>query len=182
LSRPQGVVVNDLHPRSPAAEAGLETGDVILSVGGFPVADEQALRYRVVTNRVGERLDLTYFRNGRQRTATVKLIEPPEDPPRNLTTLEGRHPFDGAQVANLSPAFNEENGLPTTARGVVVTRVFRRGYAAEVRLRPGDIVLELNGARIDVVDDLEDVLAEGGPFWDLTILRGNREVSGEFRI
>ena len=67
LARPQGVLISQVYPGSPAAQAGIAKGDVVLSVDGFEVADSNALRYRVVTRKPGDSVNVRYLRNGAAR-------------------------------------------------------------------------------------------------------------------
>lgn len=175
LTTPSGALVADLHPRSPLAAAGVKRGDVIVAVDGKPVDGVNAFNFQFATGRLGKTARLDLVRRGRKVAVTVKLIPPPEDPPRNETVLRGRSPFDGLIVANLSPAVAEELGLASTvSRGVVVLGV-RQGFAAQVGLfRKGDIIVELNGARIATVRDLKKQLARANGFWQGVVNRRGR--------
>src|SRR4029453_1175144 len=64
LPRPEGVLISQVHPRSPAAQAGLQRGDVVLSLDGFAVDDSNAMRYRVATKRPGDVVSVRYYRDG----------------------------------------------------------------------------------------------------------------------
>jgi len=123
----------------------------------------------------GEQGTLTVYRDGRSETFAVPLIVAPEDPPRDIRTLAGRHPFGGAEVANLSPAFAEEVGLDPMDTGVVVLNV-NGGPARRLGLRPGDIVLEINDAHIDTTATLADVLDEAASEWEITIRRNGERM------
>ena len=125
LECPVCVMINDVYGDGPAARAGLRAGDVIVSVDGRPVEDPPSLRYRIGTRPVGGTLKLSFLREGRRLTVTVELVPAPEDPPRNVTELEGTHPIAGAVVGNLSPAFAEEIGVNTLSKGVVILKIMR---------------------------------------------------------
>jgi S1-C subfamily serine protease len=79
LDRPAGVILAEIHPRSPFAEAGLRVGDVILSVEGAPVDTPQALAYRLAALGVGGTAEVRYLRRGAERSAEVALVPPPRD-------------------------------------------------------------------------------------------------------
>ncbi len=176
FDRPAGVLINQLHPHGPADEAGLEVGDVILLIGGFDVHDLQSLRYRIATQQVGETIEVTYFRDGRSKVAKVHLAPPPDDPPAKETQLTGRHPLSGAKAANMSPAFNEENGLDTMMRGVVITGVSNRTSAARFGIQPGDVVVAINGVEVTDIDRLNELVEENVRTWNIRLRRNGRDV------
>lgn len=176
LDRPQGVLVRDLYPGGPGERAGLQIGDVILRVDGREVNDPQALRYYLATRPVGERVTLTIRRRAITKNLRMTLIRPPENPPRNEKALSGRHPLDGVRVANLSPALAEELHLDSMERGVIVTAIDRRGAAARVGIRPGDILRKIQGREIARVRDLERQLRDAQRMWELELERDGKRL------
>jgi putative serine protease PepD len=76
-SASNGVRLNQVRPGTPAAKAGLQAGDVITAVGGTQVRDASALSTAIDAKKPGDRVTLTYLRNGQTRTATVTLAERP---------------------------------------------------------------------------------------------------------
>lgn len=173
LSRPVGVLVNRLHPLGPALAAGIEIGDVIYAVDGYEVYDPQGLRFRLATRPTGGEVVLAVLRDGDALSVVVPLSPPPEDPPRDIRALSGRHPLDGAVVANLSPAYNEEIGVDQNRTGVIVIEV-RRGAAARLGLRPGDVVVAIAGVTIETTGQLEDVLDRRRAEWEVVIERAGK--------
>ncbi|NWH07651.1 MAG: DegQ family serine endoprotease [Alphaproteobacteria bacterium] len=171
LDRPQGVILREVRSGSPAAEAGLRVGDVILKINGFEINDPQSLRYRVTTAGVDKKIKVEYLRDGKRAGVEVLLSKPPENPPRNITLIEGRNPLAGATVANLSPAFAEELRVEET-EGVVVLRTERGSPAARVRIRPGDIIASVNGEEVRDVDVLKSLVAIETDRWVFHIKRG----------
>ena len=174
LSRPSGVLVNAVHKGGPADKAGLKVGDVIVSIGGRPVPDGNALRFRVATMNVGGDADLRIVRNGQLATLTIKLISAPEVPPRDLTFIEGQNPYAGAEVANLSPALAEEISVDSDLSGVIVIRLKRGSPADRIGLEPGDILLRLNGETIGSVATLREFVRRNYSAWQVEIRRGGR--------
>lgn len=182
LDRPGGVLVGDVYPGGPADRAGLRTGDVIRRLGEHEIADAQALRYRIATQKLGSRVTVEYIRDGRVRRATLELTPPPEDPPANETLLEGAHPLAGASIANLSPALADRLRLDPMASGVVVVKVARGSPAARFGVLPGDIILAINDVRIARVADAVSVLRRGGRTWRFTIRRGDQVFNSTIRL
>lgn len=176
MDRPLGVIVNTVYDNSPAAKAGIEVGDVLMSVNGREILDAENLRYRLATLVVGENAEVVLFREGAPLTVRVDLVPPPEDPPRDETDLADQlPPFGGSTVANLNPALAEELGVESQ-EGVIVLRLKRRSFARQAGLAPGDLILEINSDKIESVDDLEEALARQARQWTFSIKRGGRVV------
>ena len=119
---------------------------------------------------------MTFFRDGRERSASVRINTPQEDPPRDERLLLGIHPLDGATIVNLSPALGEELGFDPYLSGVMVLKVQRRSAAYYNRLQPGDIIVSVNDRMADTTRDLERTLATeaGGDVWEIEVDRNGR--------
>ena len=172
LSTPEGVIAVDVWPGSPAAEAGVARGDVIVSVNGQPVNDPTALNYSVATLAPGGTATLVVRKSGgAPRTVQARLAAPPDTPAKDQRTLAGRNPLAGATVVNLSPAAANDLGLdPFAGTGVVVTGV-AGGYAASF-LQPGDFIRQINGQNITSTAQLAAVLAAPTNAWTIAVQRG----------
>lgn len=181
LDRPQGVIVRSVYPGGPADAAGIKTGDVIWKIDGFEVNDPSAVRYRIATAGLGKVAKLEGPKDGQWVTWDVTLAAPP-DGDRTTLTLEGRNPMQGAQVANLNPAYADELGIPDMS-GVVVLGAQRRSIARRYNFRPGDIIVEVNDTKIDTVGTLDAQLkagdAKGG--WRIVVKRAGSLYTLEVR-
>jgi serine protease Do len=172
LDRPGGVLLNQVSPDGPAARAGLAVGDVITAIDGFDVSDPQALFYRIATRALGSTARIDYHRNGKALVANLVMAKAPENVPRDLTPIKGQNPFSGATLGNLSPAFAEELGIEDATSGVVVVEIDPTGIAAQlVRLRPGDILVSIDGQEVNRAADAKKMLAARRPQWRLVIKR-----------
>lgn len=175
LDRPAGALVTSVHGKGPAHLAGLEVGDVVVSVDDKIVQDPEAFQYRFVTKGVGGTAELGLYREGKKIRTTITLIAPIEEPPRNTRDLQGKHPLAGSQVANLSPAVSTELGLDGESKtGVVVLKVEQRSNAARLGLRRGDIIVGLNTEEVSSVKQLAVLLQVPGRGWRLAIERGGK--------
>ncbi len=174
LDRPGGVLINGLHPKGPAAKAGLRVGDVLVAVNGHPVVDFEGLNFRIATLEPGKAASIAVLRRGRSIELDLALEPPPEDPPRDMTLLKGRHPVSGAEVGNLSPALAEELGMEMMAEGVVVVRVRRGSPAHRSRLRPNDVLVALNDKEIKSVAALKRMLRGNRAEWHFVLRRGQK--------
>ncbi|RMF10519.1 MAG: DegQ family serine endoprotease [Alphaproteobacteria bacterium] len=178
LERPVGVLVDEIYEGGPADDAGIRVGDVIVAVNGKEVFSPEGLRFRlrIGDKAMGDRVPVTLLRSGQKRTVNVKLEAAPEDPPRNVTVIEGNHFFNGIKVANLSPAFAEELRLDPMLRGVVVLDLARQSPALRYRLlRPGDVIVEVNDTRVVTIEDLKQGLRRSGSF-SYRVRRGDRVI------
>jgi serine protease Do len=174
LDRPTGVLINAVHPEGPAARAGLAVGDVVWALNGREVHDADVLRFRLATLAVDGTATLEVLRDSDRLTLQIALVAPPEEPPRNLTYLEGGHPLAGGTVANLSPAFADELGLDDTLAGVILVEVKLGSPAHRFRFRAGDIVQEVNDHKVERVADLVRIFAIPASEWRFTVNRGGR--------
>ena len=173
LAMPGGVLIANLHRASPAREAGLRTGDIVLAVNGKTVREPAEMKFRMATVPIGSQADFEILRDGVKQVIHVAAIAPPEDPPRQETDLTGNHPFNGVSVANISPAVAVELGV-SEEEGVVVTAVEKRRYGISI-VRPGDVIDTVNGMKIATVGSLKKALERSSPDgWQLILLRDGR--------
>ncbi len=174
LARPGGVVVNRVYDGGPASRAGIRQSDVIVEVDGEHVNDVETLQFLVATGRLGENLGVQVYRGGELLALDLPLAEAPETPPRDLRTLEARHPLNGATVANLSPALAEELDLQGAWDGVILLKVPRGTIARRYRFRPGDILMEINGEKVGRAADVEALLTRSSERWGIVFRRQGR--------
>jgi Do/DeqQ family serine protease len=179
LKRPAGALVNAVTPRSPAARAGLRTGDVIVDIDGQAVEDPNAFDYRFATKPLGGQTQVGVLRGGREAKVAIPLETAPETP-REETVIKARSPLSGAKVANLSPAVAEELRINSEAQGVAVTEVENGSVAQSFGFQKGDIVVSINNTKIANMQDLLRVTNQPSRLWRLTILRGGQEISAVF--
>ena len=177
LDRPRGVLVKEVSADSPAAQAGVRAGDVIVAISGHEVDDPEDLRFRVATLPAGAPVPLTLWRAGKQQETSATLVTPPETPSRDTQTLEGRHPLAGVTVSNLNPAIAEEMSLDMTTRGVVISDVRDRSAAQRIGLQKGDLLVSLNNKPLPTVAALRQVVNAASSPWTLSVKRGNQTLS-----
>ncbi|MFN4128666.1 MAG: PDZ domain-containing protein, partial [Paracoccaceae bacterium] len=180
LARPDGVLLVDLHPDSPFNRAGLRPGDVVLSVADEPTNTPQEMIFRLAALGIGATVPVTYLHEDGIATVDVTLIAPPEMPPRGPVTIEGAVALRGLTVARINPALSAEIGLPMDADGVVVTQV--QDLAAQIGLRPGDVLLAINGRTVTQPQDAADAAQEQTRRWAIDVNRGGQIVRLRFRL
>ena len=176
LRLPSGALVASVVPNSPAARAGLKSSDLIVAVDGQTIEDPNAFDYRFATHPLGGTSQIDVQRGGKP----VKLAIPLETAPdigRNEIVLSSRSPFQGAKVANISPAVADELHLDTDTEGVVVTDLGDDTTAANVGFQKGDIILAVNNQKIAKTSDLEKATHESARLWRITLMRGGQQIN-----
>ena len=181
LPKARGALVSKVLPGGPAEKAGLKPGQVVLAVNGIPVEHPDALGYRLTTVGIGGTARLTVSSGGKEEEISLLLDRAPESTPRDERLMEGRNPFAGAVVANLSPRIAEELRMPASAVGVVVMEVNRGSPAARIGLQPRDIIVELNGTEVASTATLATLVEENPAIWRVEIERGGKRIRQFFR-
>jgi Do/DeqQ family serine protease len=174
LERPTGVLVTSVYEKGPAAEAGLKRGDAILAVDGQTIDNPDAFGYRFTLKGTQGQTPLTVLRAGKQTDIPVKLMPPPETPPREPVRIRTRSPLAGATLVNMSPAVAEELQIDISDDGVVVSDLDERGAAASVGFQKGDQIVAINGQRLASTREAERLIDRAGNYWEITINRGGR--------
>jgi Do/DeqQ family serine protease len=176
LRLPNGALVANVVPGSPAARAGMKPSDLIVAIEGQAIDDPNAFDYRFATRPLGGAAEIDVQRAGK----VVKLSVPLETAPdggRNELVLTTRSPFQGAKVANISPAVADEMHLDTDTEGVVVTDIAGDSTAANVGFQKGDIILGVNNQKIARTSDLEKATKDGSRLWRIKLVRGGQQIS-----
>ncbi len=160
LSRPEGALISALTPGGPAAEGGMERGDVVVEFDGTDIDAMRSLPRVVAQTEVGRRVPVRVWRDGRYRNLRITLGElddtviaavPPDQPV--FEGLTGELPSLGLHLSEVTPALREQFGLRQNATGVVVTSVETNAPAAS-SIQPGDMILEVER---EIVQGLTDV-------------------------
>jgi Do/DeqQ family serine protease len=176
LRLPSGALVANVVANSPAARAGLKLSDLITAIDGQAVDDPNAFDYRFATRPLGGTSQVDVQRAGK----TVKLTVPLETAPdvgRDEIVLTSRSPFQGARIANISPAVADELHLDADTQGVVVTELGDDTTAASVGFQKGDIILAVNNQKIAKTSDLEKATRETARLWRITVVRGGQQIN-----
>jgi S1-C subfamily serine protease len=176
LRLPTGALVSSVVPNSPAARAGLKLSDLIVGIDGQSVDDPNAFDYRFATRPLGGSSQIDVQRAGKPVKLTVALEAAP-DVGRNEIVLTTRSPFQGAKVANISPAVADELHLDADTEGVVVTEIGDDSTAANVGFQKGDIILAVNNQKIGKTNDLEKATRDTARLWRITLLRGGQQIN-----
>ena len=165
LAEPRGAIVTQVSEDGPAERAGVEQGDVLLSLDGKPIDSSNALRNAVARLQPGTKVKLDLVRGGAKRSLTVALDEMPanagregddEEAPSTRGTVQpsGRY---GLEVDPLTPDLARRLRARTRT-GVVVAGVDPAGPASEAGIQPGDVIVSVNRAKVTDGDELKAAL------------------------
>ncbi|PZU82367.1 MAG: serine protease [Shinella sp.] len=181
LDKVRGALVVRVVDGGPAAKAGLKAGQVVTAVDGVPVEHPDALGYRLTTAGLGKAVKLTVRENGAEKQITMTLAGAPETTPRDERLIQGRNPFAGAKVANLSPKLAYELQMPSEVMGVVITDVAEGSPAARLGFAPHDIIISVNGDAVATSADMAKIAAGDPGFWRVEIERDGQRIRQVFR-
>lgn len=160
LARPDGALVSQVAPGSPAAAAGLRAGDVIQRIDGQPTAQAGALSARIAQAVPGDRIALGIWRQGKAQEVTVTLGRAGEGAAAGSQAAApaADEAAGGARLGlALRPLQPAERAQAQLDHGLLVQGA--QGAAARAGLSRGDVVLAINGQPVDSVDTLQRVLA-----------------------
>ncbi len=149
LNQTQGAVITAILPRSPAAKAGLEPGDIVLAINDKRIKNSAEIRNIIGLLPVGEEVKLEILRRGEAMTVTAETATP------KLVQEEGQkiHPkLAGMLLGNTSP----NDPVP----GIRIEKIHSSSYGFQAGLRPGDIIVMANQQPVATLDDLRQ--AAGG--------------------
>ena len=179
LKRASGALVASVTANSPAAKAGLKSGDVIVSIDGQSVEDQNGFDYRFGLRPLGGSAQVGLLRGANETSVAVALVTAPERP-REEIVIKARSPLTGAKVGNLSPALADELRLDPSIEGVVVLEIARGTPAQRLGFQRGDVVLMINEKKVETSKELEKVTRDQNRLWRITILRNGRQVTAQF--
>jgi serine protease Do len=158
MKKAEGAMVDEPQNGSPAAKAGIQSGDVVTALNGTPVKDSRDLARTVAALAPGSSVKLDVLQKGESKTITVTLGKLPGQREANAdeqqSQPESRSPHLGL---TLAPA-DEVAGAG--GKGVVVTGVNPEGPAAEHGFQSGDVILAVGGKTVDNPSDVRKALSE----------------------
>ncbi len=159
LKKAAGALVSEPQHDSPAAKAGIESGDVIMSVDGTPVRDARELARRIGTMNPGTTIKLGLFHEGQEKTVTLTLGTLPND--KQAANEQTQHQLPESDVPKLGLTLAPGSKAPgTDGKGVLVTAVDPNGVAADHGLRVGDVILDVGGKAVSNPSDVRDQVAD----------------------
>ena len=165
LDKPAGVLVARVNEDTPAEKAGLEEGDIIMTVDGKRVDTVSQLRNTISLLPIGHKAELELQRDGKDITKTVKLEELVLDEQAATSRSSDQSADDGIEgvtVRELNEQLRAHGKVPEDVDGLMVIEIDQRSNAAREGLARGDIILELNTEAVSSLDEYRDAAKEGG--------------------
>ncbi|HVS02826.1 MAG TPA: Do family serine endopeptidase [Thermoanaerobaculia bacterium] len=161
LESTDGALVQQVVAGTPAADAGLEHGDVILAVDGMGITTTRDLINYVSAKPPGAKVRLDVLRQGKRIERTVTLGERPS---QGEESSGGEEPESsgiewlGIRYQELTPGLKESHGIPADVNGVWVRSISPRSPLNDENVRPGDVITEVNGRKIASAAELEEAV------------------------
>ncbi len=168
LKQPSGALVSEPQKDSPAAKAGIASGDVITSVNDEPVKDARDLARKIGTMSPGATVKLGTIHQGSDKTLTLTLGTLPAD---KQAANEPSHEDSGSEVPKLGLTLAPSSKVSGAGgSGVVVTAVEDGGVAADNGLQVGDVILDVGGKPVSTPADVRQGLADARSSGKHTVL------------
>ncbi len=190
INPPRGALVAGVDERGPAKPAGIEPGDVIVKFDGKDIKEMRDLPRVVADTPVGKQTPVVIIRKGKEETKTVTLgrLEDGEKLAAADPKSEGTPDKSvvkktlGLELANMSDDLRKRYKIKDTIKGVIITGVDANSPAAEKRLAPGDVIVEIAQEAVANADELQakiDKLKKDGRKSALLLVAG---ADGELRF
>jgi serine protease Do len=161
LDKSRGAMVASIDQSSPAAQAKLEPGDVILAYDGKPIDRSRQLPRLVAGTQPEKSVKLSIWRNGKARDVDLKVaaLDPNRPPPPQPEPEKPKPPPSldalGLKLAKLTPDLRKQFSLPEAVKGVAITEVPPTSAGASQGLRPGDLLVAVGPALVTTPEEVQ---------------------------
>jgi serine protease Do len=158
-----GVLIGDVSANTPAANAGLKKGDVIVKLNGQTQSDSNDLRNTISQMAPGTQVKLDIWRDGKVQPFTVTLGELPKDKETAESSDDNSSgEIQGIDVQDLTPEISQQLNLPSGTHGVVVTSVDPASAAAAAGINRGDLIQEINHKPVNSASQYKQLMSSAG--------------------
>ena len=143
-----GALIAEVTGKSPAEKAGLQTGDVVVEVGGQKVEGPTELQMTIASMAPGTKAELKVIRDGKDKNVSVELGERPGTTgTASAAPAKPADPdvLDGVTVADIDADARKQFEIPDGTKGVVIAAIDADSPSAEAGLKVGDVILEAKG-------------------------------------
>ncbi|KXK20786.1 MAG: protease Do [Candidatus Parvibacillus calidus] len=146
-----GVYINKVNPDSPASEAGLRTGDIIISINGTNIRTYPALQEQVALYQPGDKVNIRYRRGGTIHIAEVELMPLKIESKKTVVRTD-------APLKGIGLELRDDEGIPDP--GIIVQDVIPGSSAARAGIKPGFKISEINGVVVTTIDQFINQLSK----------------------
>ncbi|MND69434.1 putative periplasmic serine endoprotease DegP-like precursor [compost metagenome] len=168
LGKAEGALVAGVNDNTPAAKAGVETGDVITALGGKPISSPRDLSRMVADLAPGSKEELTVWRQGTPKDLRLTIGENSEDQ-QQASSDEGKSgpaahkiPNIGVGLADITAGVRQALNLPAKEKGAVIASVAPGKPAADAGLQEGDIIVSVNQHAVNSANEAKTAVADAG--------------------
>jgi serine protease Do len=181
LDRPRGALVGMVEADGPGAKAGIKPGDVILKIDGKEIETSAQVPLLVSGTKPGSKLEIEVWRDRTTKRLTARTEEIPEASSRIAARANaGEEAAESKLGLAVRPLGADEKRQANTSGSIIVENV--TGPAAAAGVRPGDIILGVNGKTVKSLQDLQDAAKKGGKVVALLIERGDAQIFVPVRV
>ncbi len=182
MDEPKGALVASVQPESPAAQAGITSGSVIVKLNGKPIEDGRELTRKIGELPPEETVEITLWAQGKTETVQVTL----GDRGREMDEQESQESVEddeglalGIALKPLTMRDAQSLGLQSD-QGLLVVKIHPNGLAAENGLKRGDVILKANGMAVDQIEDFKEALQRAKEESGVLMLHINRQGQKSF--
>jgi serine protease Do len=161
MTEPKGALVAEVNAGSPAGKAGIQRGDIITEFNGHPIHEMNELPRLVADTAPGAKATVKVLRKGKEKTFTVTITELKEGRQAAQAKEEGGEEAApmGLLVKNITPDLAKRYRIRDT-KGALVVAVEQGSAATDAGIRPGDVLLEIDGQVIGNAQDFQNVASK----------------------
>lgn len=157
LTKTEGILITSVEKNSPAENAGLKQGDILLELNGVPIKSLDTFRNHISMMNPGTETKLKVYRQGKTFFVTVKLTSLPDTASPAVVSQK-----IGIEIENLSAELARQLGYSSSEEGVVITKVKPGTPAALAGLRPGYLIQAVNHKKVSNTEDYEKAISDNG--------------------
>ncbi|MFH2035327.1 MAG: PDZ domain-containing protein, partial [Candidatus Zixiibacteriota bacterium] len=176
LDSDDGVIIKMVVPDSPGDKAGLDEGDIILSINGETIVNSEHLSDYISHLKPGDQISIDLIQNGMEGKITMKLGEQADNDayfnsigrsPGSLPQSNSRtytyysdnipRPFLGVSLQSLNEQLGEYFGVKD-GEGVLITEVVKDSPAEKIGLKAGDVIIDVDGTKINKDNEVSQIV------------------------
>jgi serine protease Do len=157
----KGVLIAQVFKDDPADKAGLQANDVVTAIDGRAVSTGRELSQVIANTKVGKKAKITYVRDGKERTVSVRLTKRDDDKRLAAKPINDSQDELGVRVQAITPEIARQFGFDAEEDGVLVGRVKAGSKADKAGVQAGDVIKEVNRQAVKNTADYDKLIKKG---------------------